>query len=153
VASLKKLRTLCDRIASGKCAMIAELEAAFLRACPSFDTRLQALRADHAFTGDELTLAAVLDHLGYHLGNTAEPVRGGELLQVMKVAERVLVDGSEQQKWAVTHFLLPGLQRALRERGHPTDILLPHLGSVTASWWNDLTKNPPAVENWDDDET
>jgi hypothetical protein len=132
--------------------MIAELEAAFLRVCPSFEARLQSLRADHAFTGDELTLAAVLDHLGYHLGNTAEPMRGGEMLQVMKVTERVLVDGSEQQKWAVTHFLLPGLQRAIRERGHRTEALLSQLGPATGSWWNDLTKNPGAVEDWDDDE-
>jgi hypothetical protein len=133
--------------------MIAELEAAFLRACPSFETRLQSLRADHAFSGDELTLASMLDHLAYHLGNTAEPAPGGETLQVMKVVERALVDGSEQQKWAVTHFFLPGLQRALKERGEAADALQPHLGPATGSWWNDLTKNPPAAEDWDDDET
>ena len=133
--------------------MIAELEAAFLRACPSFEARLRSLRADHAFTGDELTLAAVLAPLGYHLGIATEPVSGDELLQIMKVVERVLVDGSEQQKWAVTHFLLPELQRAIRERGHRTDALLPHLGPATSSWWNDISRNPSAAENWDDDET
>jgi len=61
------------------------------------------------------------------------------MIQVLKVVERVLLDGSEQQKWAVTHFLMTSLQASIRESGHATSVLLPYIGPATAKWWNDLT--------------
>ena len=64
------------------------------------------------------------------------------MVQVLKVVERVLVDGSEQQKWAVTHFLMTSLQSSIKAPGLRTDALLPHLGTSTATWWNDLAQNP-----------
>ena len=39
------------------------------------------------------------------------------MVQVLKVVERVLVDGSEQQKWAVTHFLMTSLQSSIKAAG------------------------------------
>ena len=60
----------------------------------------------------------------------------------------MLCDGSEQQKWAVTHFLMPSLQSSIKEAGHRTDALLPHLGPATATWWNDLAQNPCAAQDW-----
>ena len=70
------------------------------------------------------------------------------MIQVLKVVERVLMDGSEQQKWAVTHFLMTSLQSSIKAAGLRTDALLPHLGPATTTWWNDLAKNPDAAEDW-----
>ena len=128
--------------------MIADLEAAFLRACPSFATDLGRMREDYQIMGFELNLATVLDRLGYHLGVSAEQVPSAEILQVLKVVERVLLDGGEQQKWAVTHFLMPSLQSSIRQKGNRTDALLAHLGPASAQWWNDLTSNPRASDDW-----
>ena len=130
--------------------MIAEVEAAFVRACPSFEGPLRQLREDHKLFGADLQteLTEILDKLGFHLGNTAKQVPTSEMIQVLKVVERVLMDGSEQQKWAVTHFLMTSLQTSIKEAGHRTDALLPHLGIATATWWNDLTKNPRASDDW-----
>jgi hypothetical protein len=130
--------------------MIAEVEAAFVRACPSFEASLRQLREDHKLFGADLQteLTEILDKLGFHLGSTAKQVPTPEMIQVLKVVERVLMDGSEQQKWAVTHFLMTSLQTSIREAGYRTDALLPHLGTTTATWWNDLTKNPRASDDW-----
>ena len=130
--------------------MIGDLETAFVRACPSFDGPLRRLREDHKLFGADLQtqLTDILRDLGFHLGSTAKEVPTPEMVQVLKVVERVLVDGSEQQKWAVTHFLLPSLQSSTREAGLRTDALLSHLGPSTAVWWNDLTKNPRAADDW-----
>ena len=130
--------------------MIGELEEAFLRACPSFAKPLARLREDHKLFGADLKLelATVLDQLGFHLGSTARQVPNEELVQVLKVVERVLVDGSEQQKWAVTHFLMRSLQNSIKAAGLGTDPLLPLLGPTTASWWNDLRQNPRAADDW-----
>jgi hypothetical protein len=130
--------------------MIAEVEAAFVRACPSFAGPLRQLREDHKLFGADLQteLTEILDKLGFHLGSTAKQVPTPEMIQVLKVVERVLMDGSEQQKWAVTHFLMTSLQTSIKEAGHRTDALLPHLGTTTATWWNDLTKNPRASDDW-----
>jgi hypothetical protein len=130
--------------------VIGELEEAFLRACPSFQPHLQRLREDHKLFGADLKLelSEVLGQLGFHLGSTAKVVPSDAIVQVLKVVERVLSDGSEQQKWAVTHFLMPNLQSSIREAGNSTDALLKHLGPATANWWNDLTKNPRAAEDW-----
>ena len=130
--------------------MIGEIEAAFLRACPSFDGPLKRLREDHKLFGADLQteLTEILDRLGFHLGSTAKQVPTLEMIQVLKVVERVLVDGSEQQKWAITHFLMPSLQSSIKSAGLRTDALQPHLGSATATWWNDLAKNPHGVEEW-----
>ena len=130
--------------------MIAEVEAAFVRACPSFEVSLRQLREDHKLFGADLQteLTEILDKLGFHLGSTAKQVPTPEMIQVLKVVERVLMDGSEQQKWAVTHFLMTSLQTSIREAGHRPDALVPHLGATTASWWNDLTKNPRASDDW-----
>jgi hypothetical protein len=130
--------------------MIGELEAAFVRACPSFEGPLKQLREDHKLFGADLKteLTEILDKLGFHLGSTAKKVPTGEMIQVLKVVERVLVDGSEQQKWAVTHFLMTSLQTSIKDAGLRADALLPHLGPATATWWNDLTKNPRAAEEW-----
>jgi len=70
------------------------------------------------------------------------------MAQVLKVVERVLVDGNEQQKWAVTHFLMTSLQNSIKTAGLSTDPLLPLLGPTTAIWWNDLHENPNAAEDW-----
>ena len=70
------------------------------------------------------------------------------MVQVLKVVERVLVDGSEQQKWAVTHFLMPALQSSIKDAGLRAEALLPRLGPATATWWNDLASNPGATEDW-----
>jgi hypothetical protein len=130
--------------------MIGELEEIFLRACPSFAAPLKQLREDHKLFGADLSteLTEVLDKLGFHLGSTAKKVPTGEMIQVLKVVERVLVDGSEQQKWAVTHFLMTSLQTSIKEVGLRSDALLPHLGPATATWWNDLTKNPRPADEW-----
>jgi hypothetical protein len=130
--------------------VIGELEEAFLRACPSFQPHLQRLREDHKLFGADLKLdlSEVLGQLGFHLGSTAKVVPGDAIVQVLKVVERVLCDGSEQQKWAVTHFLMPNLQSSIRDAGSSTDALLAHLGPATANWWNDLTKNPRAAGDW-----
>ena len=130
--------------------MIGDLEAAFVRASPSFEGPLRRLREDNKLFGADLEaeLTEILDKLGFHLGSTAREVPTPEMIQVLKVVERVLVDGSEKQKWAVTHFLLPTLQTSIKERGHRADTLLPHLGPSTATWWNDLTKNPRASDDW-----
>ncbi len=130
--------------------MIGELEAAFSRACPSFEGPLKRLREDHKLFGADLTteLTEILDRLGFHLGSTAKQVPTPEMIQVLKVVERVLQDGSEQQKWAVTHFLMPSLQSSIKDVGLRTEPLLPHLGPGTATWWNDLTKNPRAADDW-----
>jgi hypothetical protein len=130
--------------------MIGELEAAFVRACPSFEGPLRQLREDHKLFGADLQteLTEVLDKLGFHLGSTAKQVPTAAMIQVLKVVERVLVDGSEQQKWAVTHFLMTSLQTSIRDAGLRADALLPHLGPATVSWWNDLTKNPRAADEW-----
>ena len=130
--------------------MIGELEQAFLRACPSFAKPLERLREDHKLFGADLKLelATVLDQLGLHLGSTARQVPNEEMVQVLKVVERVLVDGSEQQKWAVTHFLLRSLQSSIKGAGFRTDPLLPLLGTATATWWNDLRENPDSAEDW-----
>jgi hypothetical protein len=130
--------------------VIGELEEAFLRACPSFHPQLQMLREDHKLFGADLKteLPEILDKLGFHLGSTAKQVPTPDILQVLKVVERVLVDGSEQQKWAVTHFLMTSLQTSIKASGLRTDPLLPLLGPATATWWNDLTKNPRAAGDW-----
>jgi hypothetical protein len=130
--------------------MIGELEAAFLRACPSFEGPLKLLREDHKLFGADLTteLTEILDRLGFHLGSTAKQVPTPEMIQVLKVVERALMDGSEQQKWAITHFLMPSLQSSIKGAGLRTDALLPHLGPATTTWWNDLAKNPDAAEEW-----
>jgi len=130
--------------------MIGDLEAAFLRACPSFEGPLKRLREDHKLFGADLQtgLPEVLDKLGLHLGSTAKEVPTPEMIQVLKVVERVLLDGSEQQKWAVTHFLMTSLQGSIKAAGHRPDALLSHLGPATGSWWNDLTKNPRPTDDW-----
>lgn len=130
--------------------MIGELEEAFLRACPSFLPQLSRLREDHKLFGADLQteLTEILDKLGFHLGSTAKQTPTPEIVQVLKVVERVLVDGSEQQKWAVTHFLMRSLQSSIKAQGLRTDALLPHLGTSTATWWNDLEKNPSAAKDW-----
>ena len=130
--------------------MIGELEEAFVRACPSFAKPLERLREDHKLFGADLKLelATVMDQLGVHLGSTAREVPDAAIAQVLKVVERVLVDGSEQQKWAVTHFLLRSLQSSIRTAGFRTDPLLPLLGPATTAWWNDLRENPHAAEDW-----
>jgi len=108
------------------------------------------LREDHKLFGADLKteLPEILDKLGFHLGSTAKQVPTPDIVQVLKVVERVLVDGSEQQKWAVTHFLMTSLQSSIRAAGLRTDPLLPHLGSATTTWWNDLAKNPSAGKDW-----
>ena len=130
--------------------MIGELEEAFLRACPSFETPLMRLREDHKLFGADLQteLTEILDKLGFHLGSAAKQIPTHETVQVLKVVERVLADGSEQQKWAVTHFLMTSLQSSIKAQGLRTDALLPHLGTSTATWWNDLEKNPSAAKDW-----
>lgn len=130
--------------------MIGELEEAFLRACPSFAGPLKQLREDHKLFGADLKteLTEVLDKLGFHLGSTAKQVPTDSMIQVLKVVERVLVDGSEQQKWAVTHFLMPSLQSSIKGAGLRTDPLLPHLGPATTVWWKDLAQNPSAAQDW-----
>ncbi len=130
--------------------MIGELEEAFVRACPSFTGPLRQLREDHKLFGADLRteLTEILDKLGFHLGSTAKQVPTPEMIQVLKVVERVLTDGSEQQKWAVTHFLMTSLQTSIKTAGMRTDLLLPHLGTATSIWWNDLTKNPRASDEW-----
>jgi hypothetical protein len=128
--------------------VIGELEEAFLRACPTFDAPLQRLREDHKLFGADLKLelSTILDQLGFHLGSTAKQVPTDALVQVLKVVERVLVDGSEQQKWAVTHFLMKSLQSSIKAAGLRTDALLPRLGPATTIWWNDLKQNPHETE-------
>jgi hypothetical protein len=130
--------------------MIGDLEDAFLRACPSFAGPLQRLREDHKLFGADLEteLTEVLNHLGFHLGSTASKVPTDAMTNVLKVVERVLVDGSERQKWAVTHFLLPSLQSSIKSAGLTTEPMLRLLGPATASWWNDLVRNPAAAEDW-----
>jgi hypothetical protein len=130
--------------------VIGDLEAAFLRACPAFEPHLQQLREDHKLFGADLTteLTEVLDKLGFHLGSTAKQIPTDAMLQVLKVVERVLVDGSEQQKWAVTHFLMTSLQSSIKAAGLRTDALQKHLGPATTSWWNDLAQNPSAAKDW-----
>ena len=130
--------------------MIGELEEIFLRACPSFAGTLKQLREDHKLFGADLQteLTEILDKLGFHLGSQAKQVPTDAMIQVLKVVERVLCDGSEQQKWAVTHFLMPSLQSSIKNAGLRPDALLPHLGPATSTWWNDLTKNPRAAEDW-----
>src|ERR1044072_4050202 len=130
--------------------MIGELEEAFLRACPSFDAPLTRLRQDHELFGADLKLelSTILDQLGFHLGSGAKQVPTDTMVQVLKVVERVLADGSEQQKWAVTHFLMPALQGSIKEAGHRPDALLPHLGPATSTWWKDLAQNPSAAQDW-----
>jgi len=130
--------------------MIGELEEAFLRACPSFAKPLERLREDHKLFGADLKLelATVLDQLGLHLGSTAREVPNGSMVQVLKVVERVLVDGSEQQKWAVTHFLMKSLQSSIKAAGLRTEPLMPLLGPATTTWWNDLRIKPEATEDW-----
>jgi hypothetical protein len=130
--------------------MIGELEEAFLRACPSFAGPLKQLREDHKLFGADLKteLTEVLDKLGFHLGSTAKQVPTDPMIQVLKVVERVLADGSEQQKWAVTHFLMPSLQKSIKGAGLRADLLLPYLGPTTTVWWKDLTQNPSAAQDW-----
>ncbi len=130
--------------------MIGDLEDAFLRACPSFEGSLKQLREDHKLFGADLKteLTEILDKLGFHLGSTAKQVPTADMVQVLKVVERVLSDGSEQQKWAVTHFLMPSLQSSIKAAGLKTDPLVPLLGPATAIWWNDLSKNPSAAQDW-----
>ena len=130
--------------------MIGELEEAFLRACPSFEAPLKLLREDHKLFGADLQteLTEILDKLGFHLGSAAKQIPTPETVQVLKVVERVLADGSEQQKWAVTHFLMTSLQSSIKAQGLRTDALLPHLGTSTATWWNDLAQNPSAAQDW-----
>lgn len=130
--------------------VIGELEEAFLRACPSYEPHLKRLREDHKLFGADMNaqLTQTLDQLGFHLGSTAKVVPSDAMIQVLKVVERVLCDGSEQQKWAVTHFLMPALQNSIKAAGSSADALLPLLGPATANWWNDLAKNPHAVEDW-----
>jgi hypothetical protein len=130
--------------------VIGELEAAFLRACPSFEPALKQLREDHKLFGADLQteLTEVLDKLGFHLGSTAKEIPTDSMVQVLKVVERVLSDGSEQQKWAVTHFLMPALQSSIKGAGLRTEPLLRHLGPATSTWWNDISKNPSASQDW-----
>jgi hypothetical protein len=130
--------------------VIGELEEAFLRACPSFDPQLKQLREDHKLFGADLKteLSEILDKLGFHLGSTAKEMPTDAMVQVLKVVERVLVDGSEQQKWAVTHFLMTSLQSSIKGAGLRTDTLQKHLGPATATWWNDLAQNPSAARDW-----
>jgi hypothetical protein len=130
--------------------VIGDLEAAFMRACPSFEPQLKQLREDHKLFGADLKtdLTEILDKLGFHLGSTAKQVPTDAMVQVLKVVERVLADGSEQQKWAVTHFFMTSLQSSIKAGGLRTDALQKHLGPATAAWWNDLSKNPSAAEDW-----
>lgn len=130
--------------------VIGELEEAFLRACPSFQTQLQILREDHKLFGADLKteLPEILDKLGFHLGSNAKQVPTNDIVQVLKVVERVLMDGSEQQKWAVTHFLMTSLQSSIKAAGLRTDALVAHLGPATSIWWNDLAQNPSAAQDW-----
>lgn len=130
--------------------MIGELEEAFVRACPSFAAPLASLREDHKLFGADLKLelATIMDQLGAHLGSTAREIPNASIVQVLKVVERVLVDGSEQQKWAVTHFLMRSLRESIKAAGFKTEPLLPLLGPTTAIWWNDLRQNPDAAEDW-----
>ena len=130
--------------------MIGELDEAFVRACPSFAASLKRLREDHKLFGADLQteLSEILDKLGFHLGSTAKQIPTHEIVQVLKVVERVLVDGSEQQKWAVTHFLMTSLQSSIKAQGLKVDALLPHLGTATTTWWNDLAQNPSAAKDW-----
>jgi hypothetical protein len=130
--------------------MIGELEEAFLRACPSFEGPLKLLREDHKLFGADLTaqLAQTLAELGFHLGSTARTVPTAEMTNVLKVVERVLVDGSEQQKWAVTHSLMTSLQTSIKAAGLRTEPLLACLGPATTAWWNDLSKNPRTTDDW-----
>jgi hypothetical protein len=130
--------------------VIGELEEAFLRACPSFDAPLKRLREDHKLFGADLQmeLTEILDKLGFHLGSTARQIPTHEIAQVLKVVERVIVDGSEQQKWAVTHFLMTSLQSSVKASGLRADALLPHLGTATTTWWHDLAQNPSAAKDW-----
>ena len=130
--------------------MIGELEEAFVRACPSFAKLLERLREDHKLFGADLKLelATVLRELGFHLGSTAQQVPNDAMVQVLKVVERVLADGSEPQKWAVTHFLMKSLQSSIKEAGFRTDPLVPLLGPATTICWNDLRQNPDAAEDW-----
>jgi hypothetical protein len=130
--------------------MIGELEEAFLRACPSFLPHLKTLREDHKLFGADLKteLTEILDKLGFHLGSSAKQVPTPDILQVLKVVERVLVDGSEQQKWGVTHFLMTSLQSSIKASGLRTDALLPHLGTATSAWWTDLARNPAGAKDW-----
>ena len=129
--------------------MIGELEEAFLRACPSFQPHLHTLREDHKLFGADLKteLPEILDKLGFHLGSNAKQVPTDAMVQVLKVVERVLCDGSEQQKWAVTHFLMTSLQSSIKAAGLRTDPLLPHLGPTTSTWWHDLALNPSATRD------
>jgi hypothetical protein len=126
--------------------MIGDLESAFVRACPSFEGPLRRLREDHKLFGADLQtqLTDILRDLGFHLGSTANEVPSPEMIQVLKVVERVLLDGSAQQQWAVTHFLMPSLQSSIRERGFQADALLPHLGPTTHQWWTDLASHSPS---------
>jgi len=121
-----------------------------MRACPSFLPQLKGLREDHKLFGADLKteLSEILDKLGFHLGSTAKQIPTQDIVQVLKVVERVLVDGSEQQKWAVTHFLMTSLQSSIKAGGLKTDALLPHLGTATTAWWNDLAQNPSAAKDW-----
>jgi hypothetical protein len=130
--------------------VIGQLEDAFLRACPSFGDPLKRLHEDHKLFGADLQteLTEILDKLGFHLGSSAKQIPTHEIVQVLKVVERVLVDGSEQQKWAVTHFLMTSMQSAIKAQGLRTEPLLSHLGTATASWWNDLAQNPSAAKDW-----
>ena len=116
----------------------------------SFTGPLKQLREDHKLFGADLKteLSEVLDKLGFHLGSTAKTVPTAPMIQVLKVVERVLVDGSEQQKWAVTHFLMPSLQKSIKGAGLRPDLLLPNLGSTTRVWWTDLAQNPSAAQDW-----
>jgi hypothetical protein len=130
--------------------VIGELDEAFVRACPSFEVPLKRLREDHKLFGADLQteLSEILDKLGFHLGSTAKQIPTHEIVQVLKVVERVLVDGSEQQRWAVTHFLMTSLQSSIKAQGLKTDALLSHLGTATATWWNDLAQNPSGAKDW-----
>ena len=130
--------------------MIGELEEAFLRACPSFEPALKRLREDHKLFGADLKteLTEICDKLGFHLGSTAKQVPTESMVKVLKVVERVLCDGSDQQKWAITHFLLPSLQSSMKAAGLRPDPLLPLLGPATSTWWNDIEKNPSAAREW-----
>jgi hypothetical protein len=111
---------------------------------------LKQLREDHQLFGADLKteLTEILDKLGFHLGSTARHVPTDAMVQVLKVVERVLVDGSEQQKWAVTHFFMTSLQSSIKAAGLRTEPLQKHFGSATATWWNDLSTNPAAREDW-----
>jgi hypothetical protein len=130
--------------------VIGELEEAFLRACPSFAAPLMQLREDHKLFGADLKaqLTQTLDQLGFHLGSTAKAVPSDAMVQVLKVVERVLCDGNDEQKWAVTHFLMTSLQSSIKAAGLSTDPLVPLLGPATTTWWKDLKKDPDAAEEW-----